>query len=123
MENLENKIYEAVEFYKQGNYEKSFEIFNQLKDSKNETVLYYLACLYYEGKGTNKNIDLAHSFFLEVAEKGDKFAQYQLAKIYEKEYNNIEKAIYWYQKSSEQGDSFSQYFLAYIYALKILLNT
>src|SRR3954466_9234168 len=67
---------------------------------------YNLACLYYNGEGTEKNLEKAFCLFQKAAEYGNKNAMNSLAICYKNgggTEKNLEKAFYWYQKAAENG--------------------
>jgi len=62
--------------------------------------------MYAQGKGCAKNMSKAASYYLAAAEKGNKYAQHNIAFCYwdgvgiEK---NREKAVMWMRRSAAQG--------------------
>ncbi len=77
-----------------------------------------LARLYYNGEGTEKNLEKAFYWYQKAAEKQDKIAQFNLALLYynsEGTEKNLEKAFYWYQKAAENGYIKAQNNLATLY--------
>lgn len=52
----------------------------------------------------SKNFEEALTLFIAAAEKGNKYAQYQVAfQLSHHDKSNLEKAFYWYQKAADQG--------------------
>ena len=63
--------------------------------------------MYEDGKGTPKDYNQAIKWYLQPAEQGDAWAQYNLGGMYENGEGIIaqdyQKAIKWYQKAAWQG--------------------
>ncbi|PKC51876.1 HCP-like protein, partial [Rhizophagus irregularis] len=85
------------------------ECINSLEKSAengNKVAIFNLAKRYYNGKGTEKNLEKAFYWYQKAAENGDENVMNYLANCY---YNgkgtekNLEKAFYWYQKAAENG--------------------
>ncbi|RIA81548.1 hypothetical protein C1645_716941 [Glomus cerebriforme] len=79
-----------------------------------------LACCYYNGKGTEKNLEKAFYWYQKASENenGNEIAMIGLAICYESGFGtekNLEKAFYWYQKASENGNGFGMNNLAICY--------
>ena len=65
-----------------------------------------------------KEYQTAHKLFLQLAESGNPYAQYGLAKIYEKGDNgelSYAKAFKWYQKAAKQDYGIAQNNLGLLY--------
>ena len=77
-----------------------------------------LSLLYYDGKGVEKNLELAVYWWKKAAEQEDAESQYNLSRMY---YNgegvekNLELAFYWTQQSAEQGYASAQLNLSRMY--------
>ncbi|GAA4649596.1 hypothetical protein GCM10023116_18700 [Kistimonas scapharcae] len=59
-----------------------------------------------------------YELYKQGADKGDKIAQYNLARLYENGNGVIkdyQKAFYWYEKSASQGFALAQYNFAHMY--------
>src|SRR6266542_492698 len=81
--------------------------FNEIKKAAEDghiDVQHNLATLYYNGEGTEKNLEKAFYWYQKTAENGNMNAQYNLALLYEngeKTEKNLEKAFYWYEKAAD----------------------
>ena len=63
-----------------------------------------LAILYYNGEGTEKNLEKSFYWYQKAAENGHIHALNNLAVCYdygEGTEKNLKKAFYWYQKAAE----------------------
>ncbi|RIA80726.1 hypothetical protein C1645_838169 [Glomus cerebriforme] len=81
----------------------------------NEIAMNSLAIHYYNGEGTEKNLEKAFYWCQEAAENDNKSAMNNLANSYyngEGTEKNLEKAFYWYRKAAEIGDKNAMYNLA-----------
>lgn len=88
-------------------YDKAFYWFKKSANLKKVGGMINLARLFYEGKGTPKNLETARKLFLEVAEMeretlGAKaIAMGMLSKIY-REKSDFEESFKWFKKAVEQ---------------------
>lgn len=85
---------------------------------KNEEKQQYTAkdlCILADKYYAKHDFDSALSCYQKATELGDKFAQYNLALMYDDgegtEVNHV-KAVYWYEKSTDLGLPEAQYNLA-----------
>lgn len=70
---------DGMSAYKDGNYEKAFELLFPLAQEGNVSAQSVLGTLYLEGQGTAQNVDEARKWFRRAALKGDSSAQFNLA--------------------------------------------
>lgn len=86
---------------------------------------YYLALLYYDGNGVERDFSLAFSLLLEAAQDNILEAMKKVAEMYEKgegTEESIENALYWYKNAAEKNDSDSAYVVAEMYRLGKLVG-
>ncbi|CAB4411396.1 unnamed protein product [Rhizophagus irregularis] len=80
--------------------------------------MHNLALRYYNGEGTEKDLEMAFHWFQKGAEKGDRGSMHNLAILYHNG-EGIEKdlgmAFHWYQKAAEKGHRGSIHGLALLY--------
>ncbi|CAB4393543.1 unnamed protein product [Rhizophagus irregularis] len=80
--------------------------------------MFNLANCYYNGEGTEKNLEKAFHWYQKAAENGNEDSMFHLANYYkygEGTKKNLEKAFYWYQKAAENGNKFAMFHLAKCY--------
>jgi uncharacterized protein len=91
-----------------GNYDKALETFVPLAESSDHAYAqYFLARMYAEGRGVDKNPAEAAKWYRKAAEKGVQDAQYRLGGMYERGEGvpqDIEYAYGWYSVSSHIGN-------------------
>ncbi|MBC6416184.1 MAG: bifunctional trypsin-like peptidase domain-containing/SEL1-like repeat protein, partial [Bdellovibrionales bacterium] len=80
----------------------------------NALAQYELAEMYFEGLGTEKDLEKGREWFEESARQGYALAQYRLAIMYFKE-QDLENSRDWFEESAKQGYAKAQYNLAVIY--------
>ena len=88
---------------------ESSNIINLLEQAENGNnhAMNNLAICYYNGEGTEKNLERAFYWYQKAAENGYINAMYNLATCYyngEGTEKNLERAFYWWQKAAENGD-------------------
>ena len=86
-------------------HKAAFKKFKPLAKSGNVHAQYYLAKMYYQGKGTKKDYKEAFKLFRIVADKGYAEAQYKLGEMYEMGLGvrkDIQKAVKWYKLVASQ---------------------
>ena len=97
---------------------KEIENLKQNAEQGDAPAQYELARVYYDGKGTEKDLKLAFSWYKKSADQGYVPAQYGLALMYyngEGTKKDMEFAFSWYKESAEQGDTLAQNGLAGMY--------
>jgi hypothetical protein len=73
---------------------------------------------YEYGKGTEKDLEQAVTWYRKAALQGSAYGQYNLGDMYEHGKGvkkDLQRAARWYRKAAEQGDSSAQYRLAIAY--------
>lgn len=99
-------------------YRQAYEGFIQIAENDSietdNTILYNLGIINYEGLGTEKDIDKALSYLLKAAQNDYEFAEYKLGKIYldgKEVKKNAEYASLWLKKAATKGNPSAQYLL------------
>src|SRR5436305_5237353 len=88
------------------------------ENGNNNKSMNNLALRYYNGEGTEKNLEKAFYLYQKAAENGYIIAQYNLAMLYyngEGTEKNLETAFHWYQKAAERDHITAQHNLGYLY--------
>ena len=88
------------------------------KDSRSATEYIKLGDDYYNGRGVEKNEDIALKWYQKAAELEDGKARLILGDMYNYYYRygeNHEMAFYWYQKSADLGYAEGQEAVGYMY--------
>lgn len=87
------------------------------KENTNATIQYRIGLMYYNGLGTEKDIEKAGDWFLKSMKNENASAAYMLANIFENENTELsdrKKAISCYQIAAELGNAFADYKLGNI---------
>src|SRR5436190_248752 len=95
----------------------NINLLKQLAES-DDYAQFNLANSYYNGEGTEKNLEKAFYWYQKAAENGNNNAMYNLARCYknrEGTEKNLEKALHWYQKAAENGNNNAMNSLAKCY--------
>lgn len=100
----------------------SFSSFVALeRKSRDDKLQYRIGKMLLTGTGTIKDVDKATDYFERSAKAGNKFAQYQLAKLYLAEEapdtQKVQQAIRWLKDSAENENEYAQYALGKLYLL------
>lgn len=93
--------------FRNGNYERAFELWKPLAEHDNLNAQYYLGLHYYLGLGTVKNQFRAREWFEKAAVHGHPGAQLSLGTMYqngETVPQNFSMAYTWYYASAIQGN-------------------
>lgn len=93
--------------FRNGDYERAFELWKPLADNGDLDAAYYLGLHYYLGLGVKKNHVLARQWYEKAAEKGHAAAQLGLGTMYQDGDNvaqNFVTAYMWYYASAFQGN-------------------
>jgi hypothetical protein len=108
---------DAVIAYEAQDYVMSREIFTSLAAKGDHQSQIYLAYIYEQGLGVDKNYNEAANWYLKAAAR-DAIAQYNLARLYLNGLGrpkNDSLAFNWYRKSANAGFAPAQNNLAYMY--------
>lgn len=91
---------------------------NSINDAENDFLLYRLGTMYYEGKGVEKNDEIAFDYFKRSANMNNANALYAMGKFYADKtmdiYNPSEAERY-FQSAIKEGNDFAKYTLASLY--------
>lgn len=91
-----------------GNYDKALEMFVPLAESSDHAFAqYFLARMYADGRGVEKDPTQAAKWFRKAAEKGVQDAQFRLGGMYERGEGvpqDMEYAYGWYSVSAHIGN-------------------
>lgn len=112
------ELYElGMSYYREKNYERAVECFDQAVNLGSVEATYQLGFCYEYGYGVDKNNDKAYRYMLVAANGGNKYAQYTIGFMLENRiiYDDNEDFFYWYQMSAEQNYDWGEYSLAYCY--------
>ncbi len=102
----EEQLEIALQYYKDGKYAKSLELYSKLADCGNAEAQCEMGFFYYDGdRNLNimKNEKMAIEYFEKSAAQNYGKAEFQIGYINKNVYNNGEKAIYWYERAIEHG--------------------
>lgn len=98
---------DGVVAFAAGNYEKALQTFIPLAETSDHALAqYFLARMYADGRGVERNADEAAKWYRKAAEKGVKEAQYRLGALYERGEGvprDLEYAFGWYSVASHLG--------------------
>lgn len=114
MKNEENIYEKAEEYFEAEEYEKAFVIYKELAEEGSIDSQVFLAWMYQNGLGVNKNKEEAFVWFNKAATSGSASAQFYLAK-YHANQNELDKAIDYYQQAAEKNYSPALFRLGLLY--------
>ena len=97
----------AKRFLDNKNYEKAFELFAELAAGGNSEATAYLAYMYQEGRGTERNLREAIKYYLDAFYLGNAASAGELGDIFQ-DAQNFSRALEWYNIGAEHGDKYSQ---------------
>ena len=113
------KVYnQGVELYKNKLYGSAFEKFEKAAQKGYHEAQNQLGYCYNNGKGTEKNDELAVMWYREAAEQWNMYAQYNLGVMYSKGCGvpqDYVEARKWFLKSALQGNDSAQNSLGVMY--------
>lgn len=102
----EEQLEIALQYYKDGKYAESLELYSKLADSGNAEAQCEMGFFYYAGdENLNiiKNEKTALEYFEKSAAQNYGKAEFQIGYINKNIYKNGEKAIYWYKRAIDHG--------------------
>lgn len=110
-----DKFLLARKYNKEGNYEKSLKIFDELIEKGSVRSIYNKACIYRDVK---RDLKYAFMLFEQAAKKGLAEAQYNLVYMYlngQGTSYNYNHGLYWIKKAARNNIKKAQKYLACIY--------
>lgn len=113
-----NAQYSGCQFLTQGEYENAAKLFKISANRGNPKGENYLAMLYQDGKGVNKDDVRAFSLALSAAKKGYSPAQRRTAIYFHHGIGtkiDFSQALHWYRHAAESGDRISEYYMFLFY--------
>lgn len=111
---------DANEAYKRGDFIAELELLKPLVESGNPDALGGIGGLYAEGKGVDKDLTIAHSYWSRAAEKHHGKSMFMIGTLYTKGEGGFSKdksqAAIWYKKAAEHRHEQGMIYLSSIYA-------
>jgi TPR repeat protein len=109
------------------NLNLAFNWYTKAADTGSIDALFEVAEAYIFGNGIEKDRTKAFKYCKKAAEKGHKYAQYELASFYNNGIQckctiNKNKALFWYKKAAENGLIEAYYSLGMFYEEQNLIN-
>lgn len=108
-ESEEEILKQAILVYGDGDYDRAIHLFKSIPE--NTEALTFIGNMYRRGEGVAQSYTEAVYWYSKAAEKGDKYAQYNLGVSYEYGYGitkSYPDAVYWYRKAAEEGMATAQ---------------
>jgi len=107
---------QAVRYYEQGEFEKSFELMLKSAQNGDTEAQYGVAHYYINGIGVKRNVQSAAVWYEKAAVNGHVDSMYNLGSMYLGELNvNCSKAKHWLDKAVENGSGRAMLMLSNIY--------
>ncbi len=101
-------------------YKKAYDLFMQAHKEGSTDAAYYLAAVYANAYGVEKDLELAKKWYLIAAKEGHNKAQYELGVLFNlelrKDKSNYYRAKHWFQKAADGGNDDAKNDLAVLYA-------
>ncbi len=97
---------EGLEAYREGEYERAFNIFLPFAEQGDAAAQYNLGLMYDVGTGVPQDYKKALIWYTKAAEQGYVWAQYNLGLMYAEGKGvpeDYKQALIWYTKAAEQG--------------------
>ncbi len=115
--NIDSQHYLGLIFIQSDNYEEAYIWTSLAAENGSAEAQLNLAVMFFNGSGTDKDIDKAIKWATLAAEQGDAQAQCNLAKMYLslEDETVYQDAIKWFKLSSEQDNAEAQCKLALMY--------
>jgi TPR repeat protein len=110
----------ALEAYRRGDYATAARNFEVLANRNVSAAQYFLASMYYEGKGVSQDYPTALKWYRRAADRGYAFAQYEVGTFYDRGVGtkaSQSEAAGWFRRAAEQGVDKAQFNLAQMYAV------
>ena len=105
----------ALQDYRQGNYEKAKNGLKQLAAKNDKDALYYYGLMTLNGYAVKKNEVRAIDLIKQSASRGHLQAQLFLATYYLDVNKNEDNAFFWFQKAADQGSLAAGLYVASAY--------
>ena len=108
----------GVVAYKNGKFSDALKEWTPIAERGIAEVQFNLGQLYRDGKGTDKNYEIAAKWYKRAANQGHSKAQYNLGIMYNNGYGvekDQKKALDWYKLAALGGNSSAQYNLGLMY--------
>jgi len=96
----------AYETYISKDYKAAFKEMLPFAQDGHVDAQYWVAAMYRDGNGIQKNLPAALQWFTKSAGQGDRWAQNEVGGMYEFGHGalkNDKTAVMWYTKAAEQG--------------------
>jgi TPR repeat protein len=93
-------------------YVKAHSYYTKAANSGSSIAQHNLACMYLNGDGCQKNLELARHWFEQAATQGDCDAQFNLGLMYTDPKLLVQddsKAFHWFQMAAENGSARGQF--------------
>jgi tetratricopeptide (TPR) repeat protein len=107
-------------FYFKRNYTEAFKCYKNAAEAGDKHALLFLACMYEQGEGTDKNEILAETYYLQSAQEGDELIKYQamnqLGIIYAHK-GEYQKAHQYFQDAAAGGNAAANANKGFLHAL------
>ena len=110
----DSELTQAYRLYDEGRYGEAFLKYKLLAEQGSIECQQFVAWMYQEGVGTNKDDEKAFAWYRQAAELGSAVAQFHLAKRHQKN-KNYPEAIEWYRRSAKKEYSPALYRLGWLY--------
>lgn len=112
------QCFQAVQAVKEGKYADALNLCKRAATQGNDGAQFFLAIMYYIGKGVPQDYHEAENWFELAAAQGNAKAQYYLGVMHEVGQGvaqNDQEAERWYRLAAMQGDANGQYGLGLLY--------
>jgi len=109
---------DALNAFKAKEYKKAMKLYAQEAEQNNSKAQNALSYLYFNGLGTQKDVEKGRYWLTQAALQADSVAQYDMAMMYLGGYNfdqDYKQALFWLERSSDLGNRDAQYNLALMY--------
>jgi len=108
----------AIAAYRDGDYDRAFEMFRVLAMKRIPPAQAALGHMYMNGQGRKPNAEMAAKWFGKAAENGDTDGQANYGYMLDVGLGverNFEEAVLWYRRAAENGDASAQANLGVMY--------
>ena len=108
----------GIYYYKKHRYGDAFKFLSKAAEHGEDEAQFFLAIMYYEGKGVEQNYAEAFKWSSKAAGQGNVMAQSLLGGLYYEGIGvsqNYVEAFKWFSKAAKQGNAFAQNGLGVMY--------